>query len=629
MKTALSLLMLSLALCGAAADDETSRYAGRDDPVLPLVSPETRVKAIRDLKRCDRRAKNFNISLNRGKMEKLKGDRLFKVLAAYDRFLAILETLPEDFVKACRISTVWFSDEIVDMEGKGIGGVASGEGIELPLSFATGVVYHEMFHKFEGSQISPADKKEWEECNPDGFIYTGSKWAAFTSFMDKKRREKFQKRLAAGKEKSVAQQQEKSRTAKEKKKIAENNSNPDVQAAFINAYAQTTPAEDRAEVFRCMMEDGPRFLRLAVQSEHMMKKLEWMVRVTGTKKYLGTGFWEDRARVSRLAAASGSEIQDTENWRQEPPEKAGFDGKRLALTDKLVRRLNMGTTGLMVVVGGKTIYEYGDVREVSDVSLITPSIVSMLYGKYVAQYKIDLDETLEDIGIDDVGGLLPRERKATVRDVLSCRSGCYHRSSDGAAGSQPSLERGSRLPGSEFAYNSWDFNVAASIFEKKTGMTVIDAFAKDFAIPLGLQDWDASRQITRGDAAVSVHESVSFCLSTRDMARLGEVMLRKGRWGGFQLMPARWIDESTKKTTKFKSGGGYGYFWWVEDENQEPAVYEGAFSARGLWGQRITVIPKLDMVVAHKSSGNRYRPTSGRDYRMLLKLIVTSRLETD
>ena len=55
-------------------------------------------------------------------------------------------------------------------------------------------------------------------------------------------------------------------------------------------------------------------------------------------------------------------------------------------------------------------------------------------------------------------------------------------------------------------------------------------------------------------------------------------------------------------------------------------MIEGAFSARGLWGQRITVIPKLDMVIAHKSSGNARRPTRGADYRELVAVIVSAKV---
>lgn len=82
--------------------DETDPGENRNygTPDLPEITREERTRAIRELKRVERRSKAFRIFLNRGKMEKLKGDRLLKVLKEYDRFVSVLEELPEGFVKA-------------------------------------------------------------------------------------------------------------------------------------------------------------------------------------------------------------------------------------------------------------------------------------------------------------------------------------------------------------------------------------------------------------------------------------------------------------------------------------------------------------------------------------------------
>ena len=134
MKLVATCLLLSFAPLAMADGEDDDKFRSHEDethePTLALITPEERVKAIRELKRVERRSKKFGIFLNRGKMEKLKGDRLPKTLQAYDRFVSILEELPENFVKASRIGSVWFSDEIVDMDGNHAGGVASGEGID-------------------------------------------------------------------------------------------------------------------------------------------------------------------------------------------------------------------------------------------------------------------------------------------------------------------------------------------------------------------------------------------------------------------------------------------------------------------------------------------------------------------
>jgi CubicO group peptidase (beta-lactamase class C family) len=98
--------------------------------------------------------------------------------------------------------------------------------------------------------------------------------------------------------------------------------------------------------------------------------------------------------------------------------------------------------------------------------------------------------------------------------------------------------------------------------------------------------------------------------STRDMARLGYLMLRQGNWNGRQLVPADWVVESTRAFTpatelnppEERSGPyGYGYLWWVWDGPHATGAFEGAYDARGAFGQYIIVMPRLDLVIAHKT----------------------------
>src|SRR5262245_24176596 len=70
------------------------------------------------------------------------------------------------------------------------------------------------------------------------------------------------------------------------------------------------------------------------------------------------------------------------------PESAGFRSTALhALRDKLT---TLPTTSMMVVVGGRQVFEYGDLAQVSYLASARKSILSMLYGKYVERGVIDL-----------------------------------------------------------------------------------------------------------------------------------------------------------------------------------------------------------------------------------------------
>ena len=341
-------------------------------------------------------------------------------------------------------------------------------------------------------------------------------------------------------------------------------------------------------------------------------------------------------RASAKLAASKS-MKYGKAWATIPVEETGIDPKVFEAIPGFIKTRNMGTTGLMIIVHGRVAFEYGDVKEVSYIASCRKSVLSMMYGNYVESGKIDLKQTVGDLKIDDVGGLLPIEKTATVLDLITARSGVYHPAANAGGipeGEEP--ERGKTKPGTTFIYNNWDFNVAGTVFEMKAKKSIYQVFDKEFARPLRLQDWDIARHGRSGDSGKSIHLAYHFKFSTRDMAKIGELMLRKGKWNGQQLVPEKWVEESTKPFTEFDrgsenrgNGSGYGYMWWIEPIRRPSPVCEGMYSACGMFGQYITVIPKLDMVVAHKSSKNGQHPTSGHDYRDLLRMICNGASKTD
>jgi len=271
----------------------------------------------------------------------------------------------------------------------------------------------------------------------------------------------------------------------------------------------------------------------------------------------------------------------------------------------------------------------------------------MLYGRYVESDEIDLERTVADIGLDDSTPFLPLEREATLRHVLMARSGIYLPSGN------PSLDpllpaRGSHQPGTFFQYSNWDFNAAGAAFEKLTGRDIYEALETELARPIGMQDFSRARQHKDDMSPASRFPEYTMYLSARDMARLGLLMLHRGDWNGKQLVPARWVDEITTLVTHeediqpviggpaFANRWGYGTLWWVWDApNVRGAItgpYQGAYTAMGAYGQYITVLPVLDLVVAHQVAFNEADDRAGRaiadvkpwEYDALLGMIIAA-----
>jgi len=213
--------------------------------------------------------------------------------------------------------------------------------------------------------------------------------------------------------------------------------------------------------------------------------------------------------------------------------------------------------------------------------------------------------------------------------LLTARSSVYHPASNGGDNSSEAPERGSQIPGEYFLYNNWDFNAAGTIFEKLTGKNIYEAFEQDIAIPIQMEDYSLDKQKKYENTQKSLHAAYHFTLSTRDMARLGYLMLQKGMWNEKQIIPKTWIDEILQVSTKrenmnplSKRSGmfSYGYLWWIFDHNKCGKIYEGAFTAAGYFGQYITVLPELDIVIAHKTKATYLRNTF--NYIKLLGMIV-------
>jgi CubicO group peptidase (beta-lactamase class C family) len=271
---------------------------------------------------------------------------------------------------------------------------------------------------------------------------------------------------------------------------------------------------------------------------------------------------------------------------------------------------------MMVVSQGKVIFEYGDVTKVTKIASVRKSILSMLYGNYVVAGNIDLTKTVKQLALDDKEPFLPLEEKATLEQLLAARSGIFMDArTDELTRQQPT--RGVEYPGTYFFYNNWEFDAAGTAFEKVTGKNIYDALESDLARPLAMQDFRRDLQ-KKFQSPGSVHPEYAMYLSTRDMARLGLLMLRSGNWNGKQLIPYEWWKYSTSVVTPWDEMNpplirmrgaperwGFGVGWWVWDAavfpggiNESP--FQGAFEARGTGGQYITVIQARDLVIVHK-----------------------------
>ena len=307
-----------------------------------------------------------------------------------------------------------------------------------------------------------------------------------------------------------------------------------------------------------------------------------------------------------------------EGWTWASPSKYGYDSLKLEKArDYLINKTN--ATGVVVCVGGEMIFKYGDITSNSYIASCRKSVLAMLYGKYVENGTVDLNRTIGELGITDVvekgyeqypDGLMPIEKKATIDDIITARSGVYHEASNEGS-SAGKIERGTMRPGTKFLYNNWDFNVGGTILEQLTGRNIYDILEEDLALPIEMEDWDRSIQKKAGNTKLSIHKAYHFRFSTRDMARIAYLMLREGKWKDKQVISKQWCKKITSPVSSYKEVAGnnkkgrysYGYMWWLFDAESplNDWDYVDGYTALGYMGQYIMVFPHRDMVVAIKT----------------------------
>jgi CubicO group peptidase (beta-lactamase class C family) len=146
-----------------------------------------------------------------------------------------------------------------------------------------------------------------------------------------------------------------------------------------------------------------------------------------------------------------------------------------------------------------------------------------------------------------------------------------------------------RAPGQSFEYVSGNTQLLGLILERALkGKTVTQYLQEKLWTPLGME-YAASWSI---DSEQSGLEKTFCCLNARarDYAKIGRLYLNKGNWNGKQIVPEKWVQESTKIDTTAGSAFYYQYQWWL------PST-DGDFMAHGILGQYIYVNPKNKVII--------------------------------
>ena len=195
----------------------------------------------------------------------------------------------------------------------------------------------------------------------------------------------------------------------------------------------------------------------------------------------------------------------------------------------------------------------------------------------------------------------PRMRKATLKDLLTMRSGHLACATKYMIGHSDYVKGylSSPLdtePGTRFTYNSGATYILSAVIRQVTGENVREYLLPRLFDPLRISPgiWECCpRGINLGGWGLS--------LTTGDLAKFAQLLLQHGKWNGHQLLPADYLAEATRKQADNSMNEnpdwklGYGYQFWISQHG-----YRGD----GASGQLAVVLEEKDLCIAVTSCLN-------------------------
>jgi CubicO group peptidase (beta-lactamase class C family) len=319
-------------------------------------------------------------------------------------------------------------------------------------------------------------------------------------------------------------------------------------------------------------------------------------------------------------------------WRL--PERAGdfrdflVDGPDGSYT--LVDALRaLHTDALVVVHRGEIVLEWYDRLAWQDrthlVMSVSKSFTSALIGALVGDLLLDLGR--------DISQYVPELRGtawegATLQHLLDMSAGVHfdeedydNPESDGRLIEQVSGYTTHRRPdlpadtaswivglpaqgshGDRFQYRSIITDVLAMVVESVTGRRFADVFSERIWQRIGAER-DADLIV---DAKGFPTVEGGFCVTARDLVRLGQMHLQRGAVGGRQVITEAWADHVLggddtlrRHFDAARDGNPHEYYhdcWWVFDASL------GRYAGHGINGQHLVIDRSTETVIAQLST---------------------------
>lgn len=302
--------------------------------------------------------------------------------------------------------------------------------------------------------------------------------------------------------------------------------------------------------------------------------------------------------------ASVTAKETLENW---PTAAWTYDTLNNALRFKSVIDSFPGKYSLLVVNNGKIVVEQYQEPYAKDsllhINSCTKTVISILLGA-VFKARFALNENKAAIAYFPEYTIRDSLiQKIKVKHLLSMSSGWDWKGGiDAADVIQMSNTKDwakyvfdrkiSGPPGENFHYNSGGSQVISTLLHKHTEDGLLSFAQENLFQPLGVSElkWELTPKGVP-KAGWGLH------LKMQDMAKLGYLLLKKGKWNNQQLVPEKWVSKMADQPIVANSEYDYGYHCWIPKN-----IGTRCFQFRGSYPpstKLVAVLPELNAVVVY------------------------------
>lgn len=169
--------------------------------------------------------------------------------------------------------------------------------------------------------------------------------------------------------------------------------------------------------------------------------------------------------------------------------------------------------------------------------------------------------------------------------------------------------------GRRFAYASAKAAAVSEILQSAIGSNLVEFAQKNLFAPLEIKD-------------CTIHTTPLGIMNTaggseyksRDLLKLIQLCINKGKWNNKQLISSEWIEKATTPKVNARDGVDYGYFLWLQEYGNDKKYSSYYMSGNG--GNKALAIPALDLTVVITTRNYNNRNAHGYSDEIVSKYII-------